>query len=579
RKEHPLVIFLDDLQWSDSASLNLLKLLMSEANSQYLFLIGAYRDNEVNPAHPLMLKLDEMEKQKVIVNTITLAPLQQNDLNQLIADTLHCSLKQALPLTQAVYQKNKGNPFFATQFLKALHEDKFIHFNLEEGIPPQSPLNKGGGWQCDLAQVKLAAISEDVVEFVGKRLQKLDNLTQDVLKMAACIGNEFDLETLAIVRQTSEVETATDLWQALKEGLILPTTEVYKFYTDKTQEIQLKIDDNLSASYKFLHDRVQQAAYSLIPEDQKKKTHFKIGQLLLKNIPESEIEERIFEIVNQLNYGVELITEQKDKDELAQLNLIACRKARSATAYQAGREYANIGLSLVGENSWKRQYEISLTFHELAAELALLCGDFEAMEQYIETVIEQAQSLLEKVDVYRIRIQSYASQNQLTEAIAIAQQFLQQLGVTFPETVTPDDIQNSILEIEELIGEREIEDFVDLPRMTDRETIATVQIANSVMAPASISGSPLFPLLVALSVKLSIQYGNTSASVLAHACYGIITCNMQQDINIGVKFGNLALRVASLLDVKAVKPEIFIVAGLFILHRKSHIKETQLLLK
>ncbi|MEL7034175.1 MAG: AAA family ATPase [Cyanobacteria bacterium J06592_8] len=568
-KEHPLVIFLDDLQWADSASLNLLKLLMSEAESQYLFLIGAYRDNEVSPAHPLMLTLDEIKKQDAVVNTITLAPLRQHDLNQLVADTLHCSLPQALPLTQAVYQKTKGNPFFATQFLKALHEDGGIHFNPEEGF-----------WQCDLAQVKLAAVSEDVVEFVSKRLQKFNPLTQDTLKLAACIGNEFDLETLAIVRQTSEVETATDLWQALKEGLILPTTEVYKFYTDKTQEIHLNQNGNhISVSYKFLHDRIQQAAYSLIPEEHKKATHLKIGQLLLKNIPESEQEERIFEIVNQLNYGVELITKQKEKDELAELNLIACRKARSATAYQAGREYASIGLSLLGEKAWLRQYEMSLNFHELAAELASLCGDFDQMDKLIEIVIAQAQSLLEQVDVYRIIIQANASQNKLTEAITIAQQFLQKLGMILPEEPTQNDVQQSILDIEKLIGNREIEDFVDLPLMTDAEKIAIVQTASSIIPVTHMSGSPLFPLVVALSVKLSIQYGNTSASILAYACYAIIVCNMQQDVNIGVKFGQLALQVVSKMDAKAVKPAALVVAGLFVLHRQSHIKETLPLLQ
>jgi predicted ATPase len=567
-KEHPLVIFLDDLQWADSASLNLLKLLMNEADSQYLFLIGAYRDNEVSPAHPLMLTLDEIQKQDAIVNTITLAPLQQNDLNQLVADTLHCSLQQALPLTQAVYQKTKGNPFFATQFLKALHEDKLIHFNPEEGF-----------WQCDLAQVKLAAVSEDVVEFVSKRLQKLNPLTQDALKLAACIGNEFDLETLAIVRQTSELETATDLWVALKEGLILPTTEVYKFYTAETQDIQSTTDGHISASYKFLHDRIQQAAYSLILEDQKKETHFKIGQLLLNNIPEAEREERIFEIVNQLNYGVELITEQTERDELAELNLIACRKARTATAYQAGREYADMGLSLLGENAWQRQYEMSLGFHELAAELASLCGDVEAMEKFIETVIKQAHYLLETVNIYRIRIQSYAAKNQLNEAIAIALELLQQLGVDFPETVTSDDIQGSIIEIKEIIGNREIEDFVNLPLMTDAEKIAIVQTTSSIIPVTHMSASPLFSLVVALSVKLSIQYGNTSASIIAYACYAIIICNMQKDVKTGVKFAQLALQVVSKMDAKAVKAEALIVAGLFVLHRQSHLQETLPLLQ
>ncbi|NEO57813.1 MAG: AAA family ATPase, partial [Okeania sp. SIO3B5] len=567
-KDHLLVIFLDDLQWADSASLSLIKLLMSDANSQYLLLIGAYRDNEVNPAHPLMLTLDEIQKNQGIVNTITLAPLRQDDLNQLVADTLYCSLQKALPLTQAVYQKTQGNPFFATQFLKALYQDRLIYFNSEEGF-----------WQCDLAQVRLAAVSEDVVKFVSKRLQKLNSVTQDCLKLAACIGNQFDLETLAIVRQTSELETATDLWVALKEGLILPTTEIYKFYTDTTTEINPVQGSHISASYKFLHDRVQQAAYSLIPEEKKKETHFKIGQLLLTNTPEDEREERIFEIVNQLNYGVELIAAQQERDELAQLNLIACRKARSSTAYQAGREYADIGLFLLGEKAWLRQYEMSLEFHELAAELASLCGDFEGTEQYIETVIAQAQSLLEKVNVYGLRIQSNTVQNKLTQAITIGKQFLQQLGITFPETPTQNDVQQAVADIKKLMGNRKIEDLADLPIMTDGEKIAILQIANNILPAAYLSGSLLYPLLASLSVKLSIQYGNTEVSASAYVSHGNTTCNMQQDVETGVKFGQLAVQVVFQLDAKAIKAEVLFVVGTLILHSKSHIKETLPLLQ
>jgi predicted ATPase/signal transduction histidine kinase/tRNA A-37 threonylcarbamoyl transferase component Bud32 len=562
--EHPLVIFLDDLQWADSASLQLIKLLMSESNSQYLFLIGAYRDNEVTPAHPLMLTLDEIDKSQGIIHTIILAALQQNDLNQLVADTLHCSLKQALPLTQAVYQKTKGNPFFATQFLKALYEDGLIYFSLEDKF-----------WQCDLAQVKLAAVGEDVVEFVSQRLQKLDSLTQDALKLAACIGNEFDLETLAMIRQTSLLETANDLWLALKEGLILPTTEIYKFYTDNGKEINLnQNENNISASYKFLHDRIQQAAYALIPEDKKKETHLKIGQLLLENIPEAEREERIFEIVNQLNYSIELITEQKERDKLAELNLIACRKARSSTAYQAGSEYADIGLSLLGKKVWKKQYEISLEFHELAAELASLCGDFDTMEKMIETVITKAKSLLDQVKVYRIRIIYNVSQNKPTQAITIAQNFLQEFGVTFPSVPSESDIYSSMTEIEKLIGDRKIEDLVNLPQMSNQEKISICQITNSIISPAYVCGSPLYPLLVFISVKLSIQYGNTSTSVFAYANYGNLICNLKQDVNTGVRFGNLALKVLSRLNAQDVKPEVADIVGAFLLPRTSHIQET-----
>ncbi len=292
-QEHPLAIFVDDLQWADSASLNLLQLLMSEVGSKYLLILGAYRDNEVFPGHPLMLTLKQIQKAGAVVNTITLEPLAEMTVNHLLADTLNCTKELAQPLTRLVYQKTKGNPFFTTQFFKALHEDGWIKFQPEVGY-----------WECDMVAVQQLALTDDVVEFMALQLQKLPVESQGVVKFAACIGNQFDLGTLAIVSEKSQIETAIALWKALQEGLILPQGQVYKLYVEKITPV---VDESSQiATYKFLHDRVQQAAYSLIPEDQKQITHLQIGQLLLQNISKTEREERIFEIVNQLNIGVEL---------------------------------------------------------------------------------------------------------------------------------------------------------------------------------------------------------------------------------------------------------------------------------
>ncbi|MEH2266272.1 trifunctional serine/threonine-protein kinase/ATP-binding protein/sensor histidine kinase [Nostoc sp.] len=562
--EHPLVMFLDDLQWADSASLNLIQLLMNESESRYLFTIGAYRDNEVSPAHPLMLTLNGVAK--ATINTITLGSLSQGSLNKLVADTLNCHILNAQALTELIAIKTKGNPFFATQFLKALYQDGLIQFD-----------RNLGHWQCDLAKIRTVAMSDDVVEFMASQLQKLPNYTQDILKLAACIGAQFDLKTLAIVSQQSESDAAVALWKALQEGLILPQSEIYKFYVgelDTTQNTQTE-----TLNYKFLHDRVQQAAYSLIPDFQKQVTHYHIGQLLLQQISPESREDKIFEIVNQLNYGTSLITQENERDELAQLNLIACRKARTATAYQAAREYAAVGLLLLRKNSWQQQYEMTLALYELAAEVASLCGEFAKMEELINIVIEQADSLLAKVNVSRIKIQSYVSQNKLTEAIAIAQMLLQQFGVTFPETPTPEDIQQSIRAIAQLMSNRKIEDLIDLNAITDESKLAIIQIISSMIPAAYNAGYLLFPLLILFLVELSIQHGNTSASAFIYANYAIILSNMQRDVDTATQFGNLSLQFISKFDAKAIKSEVFLVLGCFILHRKSHMKETLPLLQ
>lgn len=567
-KKHPLVIFLDDLQWADSASLNLLKLLMVESKPSYLLILGAYRDNEVFPTHPLMLTLSEIQAQNGNIHTLNLAPLNHNHIQHLVADTLLCSLETAAPFSDLVYQKTQGNPFFVTQFLQGLYQDGWIKFNTERGY-----------WQCNLAQVRQLALTDNVVEFMIGRLQKFAPETQEVLQLAACIGNEFNLETLAIIRQEPPEELAADLWEALAEGWILPQNEVYKFYLGK---ISPETDANFNQehsqfTYKFLHDRVQQAAYALIPEDQKQITHYQIGKMLLANIPPAAREERIFDLINQLNYGVNLITEPKEREELAWLNFMAARKARATTAYKAGGEYVRIGLSLLGADAWQQKYEMTLSFYGLATELAALSGDFERMEELVETVRTQARSLLDQVNVYRVKILANISQKKLTQSIAIARQFMQQLGVTFPENPTEADIQSAIAEIDQLIGDREITDLVHLPIMSDRSKIALVQIATSIIPASDICGSPWFPLLTALPVKLSIAYGNIGSSALAYATYGVLATRLPtpwQNIEAALNFGHLALQLVSKLDAKAFKPEVLTVMGCFLLHRKEHIKQT-----
>ncbi len=394
-KEHPLVIFIDDLQWSDSASLNLLKSLITESESGYLLILGAYRDNEVFPAHPLMLTLDEIQKSKRTVNTITLAPLDQKTVNHLVADTLNCAEELAQPLTELVFQKTNGNPFFTTQFLKALHEEKWIDFNQSLGY-----------WQCDMASVRQLALTDDVVEFMAAQLQKLPSQTQEVLKLAACIGNQFDLNTLAMISEQSEADAADGLWKALQEGLILPISETYKFFQSKELE-KTHCDRHFTVPYKFLHDRVQQAAYSLISEIQKQATHYRIGKRLLLNLSLQERDDIIFDIVNQLNIGQTLIEDEIEKKQLIELNFTASQKAKASTACEAAKTYLKVGIGLLADNAWTTAYDLAFQLHLALAEAQLMSVDFESLEKTISTLLKFANSPLDQAKIYVIKVNQY----------------------------------------------------------------------------------------------------------------------------------------------------------------------------
>ncbi|MEH2407867.1 ATP-binding sensor histidine kinase [Nostoc sp.] len=563
--EHPLVIFLDDLQWADSASLKLIQLLMTDTG--HLLIIGAYRDNEVNPVHPLMLTLSEIEKALFMINTITLAPLSQVQVNYLVADTLKCSENLALPLSLLVSQKTQGNPFFATQFLKALHQDKLIEFSFELGC-----------WECDITRVTQQAVTDDVVAFMAFQLRRLPSSTQNILQLAACIGNQFDLGTLAIVWEKSEIETAACLWKALQEGLILPTDNIYKFYVGQdslavTQEIYQTV------KYNFLHDRVQQAAYSLIPDEQKKTTHHRIGQQLLKNTSESEQEERIFQIVNQINVAVELIEQPTAREELAKLNLIAGRKAKNSTAYNAAVKYFAVGRNLLAGDRWQSQYNLTLNLYVEAVEAAYLNTDIDEMEQLVEVVLQQAKTALDTVKVYGVRINVYTSQGQLLEAINTGLTILKQFEIDLPESPDLEDVARASQQTQALLGSKKPTDLLNLPEMTNPQILSVMQILNEILVPAYLTKPNLNSLIIMTQMNLSMIYGNAPLSALGYSSYGLFLCAVAGDIEQGYEFGQLALNLLSKFKEKKIEARVLFVTSTFIIHWKIHVRETLKLLQ
>ena len=559
--KHPLVIFLDDLQWADSASLKLMQLLMSESENAYLLLIGAYRDNEVFPAHPLILTLEEISKAEPVINTITLAPLNEPSLNKLVADTLNCLPLRAEALTKLIHQKTKGNPFFSTQFLKSLYEDGLIKFNFDDGF-----------WQCDISQVIALALTDDVVEFMALQLQKLPQSNQDMLKLAACIGNQFDLSTLAIVCQKLEADTAVDLWKALQFGLILPQSEVYKFYLGEQQVNREQISEVVN--YKFLHDRVQQAAYSLIPDNEKQATHLKIGQLLLEQTSKRDREEKLFDIVNHFNIGKSLITQASKRSELAQLNLTVGRKAKSATAYSAAIAYFNTGIELLEESCWESQYALTLGLYETKAEAIYLNGDFEQLDAVVNVTLQSAKTLLDKIAIYETRIQAYLAQNQLSEAIKTALDVLKKLGIDLPQTPNMARVLLGLAQTKLILAGKKTQDLANLPTMTNPEKLAAMRILSSALSAAFIGAPKLLPLLVFQQVNLSVRYGNMPLSAFAYAWYGTILCGVVVDVDGGYEFGQLALQVLEGFHAQNLRCKTVFMVNSFINHWKQHLKST-----
>ncbi|AFZ03707.1 ATP-binding sensor histidine kinase [Calothrix sp. PCC 6303] len=532
-QEHPLVIFIDDLQWADASSLSLIHLLMSEINSGYLLLIGAYRDNEVFSAHPLMLTLDEVQKSGKNINTINLQPLDQINLNNLIADTLRCSFDLAKPLGKLVYQKTQGNPFFATQFLQCLHRDSLIYFNFEAAY-----------WQCDLIKIQEAALTDDVVEFMALQLQKMPSETLEIVKLASCIGNQFNLKTLAIISQELETETATKLWKSLQEGLILPTSEVYKFYVEQeSDDLQLQFHDS-KLNYKFIHDRVQQAAYSLIPQEKKQSTHLLIGQLLLKFTSEKERENYIFEIVGQMNLGRELIQDNAEKKQLAQMNLLASQKARNSTAYSATSEYAKTGIELLSSRGWQEEYDLMLALNHLSVESAFLVGQFVEVVPGVQIILKEAKTLLDKIKAYEVLIQTYVAQKEFWQSLEIGLTVLRQLGVKLPTKPQDQDVIFQFLQTLICLRKRQPQWFLDLPELTDYSQMAALRIMNLLIFPAFFVEQRFIALLACWCVRLSVKSGRSPLAGVLFAAYGMVLCTAN-NLAMGYEFGEVARKLSA----------------------------------
>ncbi|MBW4511762.1 MAG: AAA family ATPase [Scytonematopsis contorta HA4267-MV1] len=557
-QEHPLVIFLDDLQWIDSATLKLVELMLLDEQTQYLFLIGAYRTGEVHPAHPFILTLERLQKLGVVFQEIILAPLTLSPLSQLISETLYQDLNTVRSLAELVLRKTEGNPFFVNQFLRMLYSENLLTFDRT-----QSPHLGGskGGWQWNIAQIEAQAITDNVVELLLIKLKKLPLVTQRILRLAACVGAEFDLNTLSIIYENKFLSVVfQDLLPAIQGGFIQPLSELN--------------NDLLISEYKFLHDRVQQAAYALIDESEKQIVHLQIGyNLLEKNLPE-QVLGKLFTIVDHLNHGIELVSNQVERDKIAKLNLLAAQKAKAAIAYSIAKKYLAKSRAWLETSSWQTNYDLTLELALETTEVAYLCGDFEQVEVWFTIVLQEAKTVLDTIKAYEVKIETAFAQNRLLESINTGLQVLQQLGISFPSEPSQSDIQRTLDTIVSRFNETPIENLIHLPQMSVPNQLAAMRILSRVTIFAYIAASDLVPLLVSKQIDLSIQFGNTFISPFVYSNFGgLILCGMLGNIELAYQFGQLALKLLSQTHTHPLRARTLFIVNFFIIHRKEHIRE------
>ncbi|MEL6495260.1 MAG: serine/threonine-protein kinase PknK [Cyanobacteria bacterium J06623_7] len=458
-RQHPLVIFLDDLQWVDSATLKLIESIATDNALKYLFLIGSYRHNEVSSTHPLQTTLTELEQQEVVISRIVLEPLNLDYISQILTETLYCDRSTVKPLAELVMQKTGGNPFFVNQFLKTLYLEGLLEFNLESL-----------SWQWDFAQIEAMDITNNVVELVIDEVKRLPEPTQEIMSLASCLGAFFDLDTLSIVGTEFPSTIFDRLLPAVHSGLILPLSEL---------DTELSIQD-----YKFNHDRIQQAAYATIEDSQKAELHYQIGRLLLDNLTEREITDRLFAIVDHLNLGQDAISDSAERLEVARLNLKASRKAKQATAYAAALEYATTGISYLPSASWSENYAIAFDLYREQSELEYLNGNYERSESSIRLLLDKANSPLAKADIYSSLILLYTIIGKYAESLEEGRKALQLLDIDLPHSQLSEALVSEVAAARQNLDGREIATLVNAPEMSLADKRAAVKILINLLTPA-----------------------------------------------------------------------------------------------
>lgn len=527
QRSHPLVIFLDDLQWADSASLRLIELMMTDNDIEALLLLGAYRDNEVSANHSTVLTVERLKEQGAVINTIILPPLKLEEITQLIADTLYSNQETVKPLAQLVFQKTSGNPFFINEFLRTIYQENLLTFNRQQKC-----------WQWNLTHIDSRGITENVVDLMLGKLRKLPETTQKPLRLAACVGNSFNLCALSIINEKSSPETFKELLPAIQLGLIQPISEL-ETTSDTPIECALVIK-----SYKFRHDRVQQAAYELIDDAQRKAVHLQIGKLFLAKISEVEREEKIFLLVDHLNKGRELIESKATKLELAKLNLQAGKKAKDATAYTASRDYLILTQNEFPGDIWDEGYEMALDLHKELAEVEYLNGNFEQSQYLLDTSLQRAKSALDCTEFHFLRIIQYTLLGRYSEAIDTGRIALTALGIDLPTENLQAAFEAELADYRENLGERAIASLYDNPEMEIPEKRAALKILTRIFPAAWILDPMLRSLVGTKLANLNIKYGNMEKSSMGYSFFGVVSTHVLRDYRSGYEYSSLGMKLS-----------------------------------
>ena len=523
--EHPLALFLDDLQWLDAATLDLLEGLLTQPDVRNLMLVGAYRDNEVDATHPLSQKLASITAAGAKVAEITLAPVAPEHAGQLIADALRDEPDRAAPLAQLVHKKTAGNPFFVVQFISSLAAEGLLAFD-----------HQAQGWFWDLDRIHAKGYTDNVLDLMVGKLARLPDETRKALQEFACLGNVADIATLAIILGTSEDEVHAAMWESVRLDLV----------------------ERLPGVYRFIHDRVQEAAYSLIPEAARAAAHLRIGRLLVARAPTENREGTIFEIVGQLNRGADLITSRSKREELAEFNLIAGKRAKAATAHASALNYLTASAALMSDDAWERSYPLMFAIEINRAECEFLTGALGEAEARLADLAGRAVSLPDLANVTQLRVELFLTADRIDRCVEVGLDYLSRVGVAWSARPTQEMVRQEYAQMWRQLGDRPIEALLAMSPMADPLARGTMDVLTALVAPAWHSDDNLRSLVIGRMVNLSLEHGNSDASCTAYALVGTVLGPCFGDYKAAYRFCQLGLDLVEQRGVDRLKARVYL---------------------
>lgn len=571
QKEHPLVIFLDNMQWVDSASLELIGQMLTGAPIPYCFFIGAYRDNEMAPAHPMSVMDQTIRAQGVPMGEMTLGPIGQDNVRQMILDSLSKNVADIEALTRLVYEKTQGNPFFVGQFIQSLYLRKLLYFDFQTGI-----------WRWHASGIQAQAYTDNVIELMSSEIRKLPDETRAVLKIAACIGNRFDFETLLSVHEASASRSAVGLLKAVEAGFVVAKGDGVQYLNHLAAGKQAlprpqiggkrhRLPEDGAFEFEFLHDRVHQAVYDLVPDNDRKALHFKIGKRLLKQADQKGLQDNIFNIVNHLSHGAATLAAPEERTGHAHLYLWAGCKAKEATAYHLATSYFNIGIALLPNDCWEAHYDLAFALYREKMECEFLNRNHDEAENLFQFVSSRTRSDLDKATLLYFKMLMHAGLGRHQEAVRIGLEGLAVLGVTIGKG-RKYNIYADIIRLRTKLSRQKIESLAQQPEVTDPrqrlilKMLLDLTISIYIWNPYRLLG------IASKIIELTFKFGKSPAACVGYAIYGAAVCASLGKYRLGHDLGTMALEATETFGQMGVGAKVLFYYAVAISHWRRHLQ-------